>query len=211
MVFNTNSMMITQEEKEVEVKIFPVLATAIHEEQVHDVYDISNIVLHNECTLKESNFIVSVGGMSFPFRTAFNNIDQVVFNAKRFIKLVEISNISFDIKKFKDHLIHLAKSFNRKASINRATLEHKDFTWASEDVTDDYEELMQSGSLERLADDRMQAKLNVSFNITRVQQNLSNDIDYAKICEVATGMRIDTPDGFVKKRMPIQFRALQKQ
>ena len=41
--------------------------------------------------LKESNFIVSVGGMSFPFLPAFNDLDQVVTNAIKFTKILEVS------------------------------------------------------------------------------------------------------------------------
>ncbi len=161
--------------------------------------------------LKESNFIVSVGGMSFPFRSAFNDLDQVVTNAIKFTKILEVSKSNFDISKFKNHLIYLAKSFNRKASINEAIEEHKDFVWPQEDIEDDYIELTRSGSLEDMAFNRMKVKLQNSFNSTRILENLSDDVDANKLLQIASGMRIDVPHGFENNSMPAQFRALQIQ
>ncbi len=144
----------------------------IHKEELPLVNNMHvDIELQSMGTLKESNFIVSVGGMSSPFRNAFNDLDQVVTNAIKFTKILEVSKSNFDISKFKNHLIYLAKSFNRKASINDAVEEHKDFVWSQEDIEDDHIKLTRSGSLEDMSLNIMKVKFRNSFSSTRVLGN----------------------------------------
>ena len=91
-IYVTTNTRTSLELKKDEVNTIPIKATVIHKEKepgvVNDIH--GDIGLHSTGTLKVSNFIVSVGGMSFPFRTAFHNLDQVVKKLAQACSTLEI-------------------------------------------------------------------------------------------------------------------------
>jgi len=70
----------------------------------------------------DEDFIVSIGGMSFQFRSAFQNMEGVMKNVSKLLELfndrVISIDISIDINNINSHLLLLAKTFSRKQAIN---------------------------------------------------------------------------------------------
>jgi len=107
--YNGNSVNSREIEKEIPVSVIETSQSAIMKE----VY--SNVEYDDMVYDKE--LVVSIGGMSFSFQSAFNNINMVMDNATKIVKLVSEKELHGDLNILKSHLITVARSFNRKSAI----------------------------------------------------------------------------------------------
>jgi len=189
--------------------ILPIIE--VTDEMINDLISVDNDICIDDINKKSNEYMVSIGGMTFPFKSTFDNIDQVMVNVSVVSNLFSNDVIKIDLDCLKYHLYNISKTFNKMEAIKLAKQEHQNFQWDINDVSEDHNELVKCNySLSELAKYKMNKKIHNSFNKDKVQQYLFDDIDYDRLLSIADGVIIDTPDNFKNVPLNSDMRALQK-
>ena len=178
----------------------------------HDTQDVTVLEVHQKELINISSqlsssfsFTVSVGGVSFPFMSAFKSLNKIRALVNQFQWLTKNRNVHVDLNQLFEHLAFLARTFNRVHAISKAIETNKNFSWPTEALVRDAQELRQCGYIQTLARKRLDETFNTMFNTDKVLKFFKEDIEFTRLLDIANGVVVETPSEFNRNSAPTEF------